>query len=135
MQQLNLNGQGFRSIQWIPTLNGGAGAYLIIGGPSNGGPLNAETGREKFTLYRWGGPGTQPVVKIDDLRPYTQRPEGVNIITLTLNNVPQERVIFVEDRYRAQGYGTRNAIHWLNRSFWNECAATAGGILLRVCAK
>lgn len=39
-----------------------------------GGPLNAETGREKFTLYQWGGPGTQPVVKIDDLRPYTQRP-------------------------------------------------------------
>ena len=38
VQQLNLNGQGFRSIQWVPTLNGGAGAYLIIGEPSNGWP-------------------------------------------------------------------------------------------------
>ena len=33
-------GAGIRSIQWVPTLNAGAGAYLIIGGPANGGPLN-----------------------------------------------------------------------------------------------
>lgn len=55
--------------------------------------------------------GSQRVV-VDDLRHFTERPEGVNIITLTVNNLPQERAIFVEDRYRAQGYGTRNAIHW-----------------------
>ena len=85
---------------------------MITGAQADLGPLNAETGREKFTLYEWDGPGSQPVVKIDDLRPYTQRPEGVNIVTLTVNNVPLERVIFVEDRYRAQGYGARNAIHW-----------------------
>jgi hypothetical protein len=111
-RQLNLNGQGFRSIQWVPTLDNGVGAYLIIGGPANGGPLKAETGREKFTLYQWSGPGNQPVVKIENLRGYTQRPEGVNIIALTVNGVAQRRVIFVEDRYRAQGYGSRNAIHW-----------------------
>lgn len=112
VQQLNLNGQGFRSIQWVPTLNNGNGAYLIIGGPANGGPLKAETGRETFTLYQWAGPGNQPVIKIANLRGYTQRPEGVNIITLTVNGTPQQRVLFVEDRYRAQGYGSRNAIHW-----------------------
>jgi hypothetical protein len=24
----------------------------------------------------------------------------------------QWRILFVEDRYRATGYGTRNAVHW-----------------------
>lgn len=33
---------------------------------SNGGPLNAETGREKFTLYQWDGRGMQPEIKITD---------------------------------------------------------------------
>jgi hypothetical protein len=112
VQQLNLNGQGFRSIQWVPSLNNNAGAYLIIGGPSNGGPLKAETGRETFTLYQWNGPGNNPVVRVPNLRPYTQRPEGVNIITMTLNGQPEQRLLFVEDRYKATGYGARNAVHW-----------------------
>jgi len=45
---------------------------------------------------------------IDDLRRYTVRPEGIAVFTI--KNV--ERVMFVEDRFRATGYGTRNAIHW-----------------------
>jgi Bacterial TSP3 repeat len=111
-QQLNLNGQGIRSLQWVPTLNNSAGAYLIIGGPANGGPLKVESGREVFTLYQWAGPGAQPVIRIPNLRPYTQRPEGVNVISFTVNGVATQRLLFVEDRYRALGYGARNAIHW-----------------------
>jgi hypothetical protein len=29
---------------------------------------------------------------------------------ITLNSVP--RVIFVEDRFKAEGYDTQNAVHW-----------------------
>ena len=29
---------------------------------------------------------------------------------LTLNSVP--RVIFVDDRFKAEGYDTQNAVHW-----------------------
>ncbi len=102
----------------MPTLNNNADAYLVIGGPANGGPLKAETGRETFTLYQWAGPAIAPnppnpaVVKIANLRPYTQRPEGVNIITMTLNGQQVQRLMFVEDRYKATGYGARNAVHW-----------------------
>jgi hypothetical protein len=85
---------------------------LIIGGPANGGPLKVESGREVFTLYQWAGPGAQPIVRIPNLRPYTQRPEGVNVISFTVNGVATQRLLFVEDRYRALGYGARNAIHW-----------------------
>ena len=104
--------QGFLTIKSVPSLNNNAGAYLINGGPANSGPLKAETGRELFTLYQWAGPGNAPVVKIANLRPYTQRPEGVNVITMTLNGQPVQRLMFVEDRYKASGYGARNAVHW-----------------------
>jgi hypothetical protein len=107
-RQINLNGQGIRSIQWCPQLNGGAGAYLIIGGAANGGPLKNETSRQVFSLYRWDNVNVQPVRVVADLAPYAVRPEGVNVITL--NNVP--RVIFVEDRFKAEGYDTQNAVHW-----------------------
>jgi hypothetical protein len=107
---MNLNGQGIRSIEWCPGIGpGGAGRYLIVGGPANGGPLEKETFGEKFSLYSWdGGVGTTPTRVINDLRPYAVRPEGVDLITVG----GQSRVIFVEDRFLAQGYGTRNAVHW-----------------------
>jgi hypothetical protein len=107
-RQLNLNGQGIRSIQWCPQLNAGAGAYLIIGGAANGGPLKNETARQVFSLYRWDNVNAQPVRVVVDLSAFAVRPEGVNIITL--NGTP--RVIFVEDRFKAEGYDTQNAVHW-----------------------
>ena len=45
---------------------------------------------------------------IPDLGPYTVRPEGVDLIQVS----GEWRVLFVEDRYRAIGYATRNAVHW-----------------------
>jgi len=108
VRQINLNGQGIRSIQWCPQLNAGAGAYLIIGGAANGGPLKNETSRQVFSLYRWDNVNGQPVQIVADLAPFAVRPEGVNIITL--NGTP--RVIFVEDRFKAEGYDTQNAVHW-----------------------
>jgi hypothetical protein len=109
--QLDLNGQGIRSIQWCPTVKNGAGAngaYLIIGGAANGGPLKNETGREKFSLYRWDSTTATSLRVVADLAPYAVRPEGVNIITLN----GEKRILFVEDRYKAQGYDTQNGVHW-----------------------
>jgi hypothetical protein len=59
---------------------------------------------------RGSGPGNiaVPQTLIEDLRPYTIRPEGVDLINLT----GEWRILFVEDRYRATGYATRNALHW-----------------------
>jgi hypothetical protein len=108
LRQLNLNDQGIRSIQWCPQLNAGTGAYLIIGGAANGGPLKNETSRQVFSLYRWNNINATPVRVVADLAPYAVRPEGVNIITLNGAN----RVIFVEDRYKAEGYDTQNGVHW-----------------------
>ena len=45
---------------------------------------------------------------IDDLRPYTTRPEGADLIQVA----GEWRAMFVEDRYRATGYATRNMVHW-----------------------
>jgi hypothetical protein len=111
--QLDLNGQGIRSIEWCPQLAGGEGRYLIIGGPANGGPLEKETFGETFALYAWNGSaGTgnvaAPQKLIGELRHYTTRPEGVDLIQVD----GQWRVCFVEDRYKGRGYGTRNAVHW-----------------------
>ena len=123
-RQLNLNGQGIRSIQWCPTIRNAAdatgspatGAYLIIGGAANGGPLKNETGREKFSLYRWDNVNSQPVRVVADLSTFAVRPEGVNIITLDADPATpltvERRVIFVEDRYKAEGYDTQNGVHW-----------------------
>jgi hypothetical protein len=36
----------------------------------------------------------------------------MDIIPLTVNGQPQQRVLFVEDRYKAEGYDTQNAVHW-----------------------
>jgi len=109
LQELNLNGQGFRSIEWCPQLGGGTGRYLIIGGPANGGPLEKEIFGEKFSLYSWTGvAGDAPVKLLDDLRSYTIRPEGADLIQVA----GEWRVLFVEDRYHAYGYATRNAVHW-----------------------
>lgn len=111
LKQLDLNGQGIRSIQWCPTVKnagGTNGAYLIVGGAANGGPLKNETGREKFSLYRWDSITATPVRVVADLSPYAVRPEGVNIITLN----GEKRILFVEDRYKAQGYDTQNGVHW-----------------------
>jgi len=82
-------------------------------GPANGGPLEKELVGEKFSLYAWDGtPGTgnvaTPQLLIDDLRPFAIRPEGVDLIQVA----GQWRILFVEDRFKATGYGTRNAIHW-----------------------
>jgi hypothetical protein len=101
--------EGIRSIEWSARLAGGAGRYLIIGGPANGGPLEKEIFGEKFSLYSWtGNAGDAPVKLIDDLRPYTIRPEGVDLILVN----GEWRVLFVEDRFRGTGYATGNAIHW-----------------------
>ena len=111
LKQLDLNGQGIRSIQWCPAVKnagGTNGAYLIVGGAANGGPLKNETGREKFSLYRWDSITATPVRVVADLSPYAVRPEGVNIITLN----GEKRILFVEDRYKAQGYDTQNGVHW-----------------------
>ena len=115
-RELNLNGQGIRSVQWCPGLRNVAdvagspatGAYLIVGGASNGGPLKNETTRQKFSLYRWDNTNVQPVKVVDDLSGFAVRPEGVNVITLN----GQLRVIFVEDRFKAEGYDTQNSVHW-----------------------
>jgi hypothetical protein len=111
LRQLNLNGQGIRSIQWCPQIrNGGGtlGAYLIVGGAANGGPLKNETTRQVFSLYRWDSVTATPVRVVADLSPFAVRPEGANIITLN----GQRRVIFVEDRFKAEGYDTQNSVHW-----------------------
>jgi hypothetical protein len=89
------------------------GHRLITGASANEGPLEKETFGERFSLFAWdGSPGpnnvAMPQKLIDDLGPYTTRPEGVDLIQID----QQWRVIFVEDRYRAKGYGTRNAVHW-----------------------
>ena len=115
-RELNLNGQGIRSVQWCPGLRNAADvagspatvAYLIVGGASNGGPLKNETTRQKFSLYRWDNTNAQPVKVVDDLSGFAVRPEGVNVITLS----GQLRVIFVEDRFKAEGYDTQNSVHW-----------------------
>jgi parallel beta-helix repeat protein len=113
-QQLNLNGQGFRSIEWCPNgLLNGAGTpvqrYLIIGGPANGGPLEKEKVGEKFSLYSWtGNAGDAPQRLIEDLAPYAVRPEGVHVILVN----GQWRIMFAEDRFMGTAYARRNAIHW-----------------------
>jgi hypothetical protein len=105
---LDLGGKGFRSIEWFPGLGtNGTGRYLIIAGPANGGPLEKETVGEKFSLYSWDGVNA-PVVLIADLRTYAVRPEGLALIVIG----SQCRILFVEDRYWASGYGVRNAVHW-----------------------
>jgi hypothetical protein len=64
---------------------------------------------EKSSLYGWTGSSADPPVKlIDDLRPYAVQPEGLDLIVVR----GEQRILFVEDRYFATGYATRNAIHW-----------------------
>ena len=74
----------------------------------NGGPLQREDLRQKFSLYSWKGPGYSPSKLIDDLSPYTLRPEGLDLMSVGGSS----RILFVEDRYQATGYATRNAVHW-----------------------
>jgi hypothetical protein len=106
---IDLRGQGVRSIEWIPQLVSGAGRYLIIGGPADGGPLEKERTPGKFSLYAWNGVnGSTPQLLIDDLKPYAKRPEGVEVITVN----GEDRVLFTEDRFLATGYEAKNAIHW-----------------------
>jgi hypothetical protein len=52
--------------------------------------------------------GDAPAKLIDDLRHYTTRPEGVDLIQVN----GEWRVMFVEDRFKGTGYATRNAVHW-----------------------
>jgi hypothetical protein len=110
-----------RSIEWCPGIGpGGAGRYLIIGGPANGGPLEKETFGEKFSLYSWdGNVNATPTRLINALRPYAVRLEGVDIIIVG----GLQRVMFVEDRFLAQGYGARNAIHWPASILTSEVAS------------
>lgn len=103
-----MNCSGYQNLEWRLGLGtSGTGRYLIIAGPANGGPLEKETVGERFSLYSWDG-ANPPVLLIADLCRYTVRPEGAALIQLG----GQTRVLFVEDRYWAFGYGTRNAIHW-----------------------
>lgn len=70
--------------------------------------MKNETSRQVFSLYRWDTVNAVPVRVVADLAPFAVRPEGVNIITLNGN----PRIIFVEDRFKAEGYDTQNAVHW-----------------------
>lgn len=116
--ELDLGGQGIRSIEWcLSGLTNAQGQavqrYLIIGGPASGGPFEKERANEKYSLYAWhGAPGPGSIAKpqklIDDLRPYTIRPEGLDLI----QHAGEWRLLFVEDRFMATGYGVRNAVHW-----------------------
>jgi hypothetical protein len=101
--QLDLGGRGIRGIEWCPD----SGCYLIVAGPANGGPLKNETGRETFALYSWNGSNAAEIC-IPDLSGYAVRPESVEIIEVD----GEPRVLFVEDRFKAEGYDTRNAVHW-----------------------
>lgn len=60
------------------------------------------------TFVGAGSRDAQPVRVVDDLSPFAVRPEGVNVILLN----GQPRVVFVEDRFKAEGYDTQNSIHW-----------------------
>lgn len=112
--QMNLEGLGIRSLKWCAHgLTNASGQevsrYLILAGSVNGGPLQREDFRQKFSLYIWtGNPTNAPDKLIDDLLPYTIRPEGVELINLT----GEWRILFVEDRFQATGYATRNAVLW-----------------------
>jgi len=106
--QLNLGGLGIRGCKWCPQL-GLNGLYLILAGTASGGPVVLENAKSKSSVYSWTGLSTDtPQKLIDDCAPYTTRPEGVDLIQVQ----GKWRIIFVEDRYQATGYGTRNAIHW-----------------------
>ena len=112
--EMNLGGLGIRSIKWCPDgLTNAQGQavqrYLILAGNANGGPLVRERLRQKSALYSWTGHvNTAPVKLLDDLHGYAVRPEGVDIMSVGGG----WRLLFVEDRFLATGYGTRNAIHW-----------------------
>ena len=107
--ELDLGGLGIRSLKWCSQLGSNpAGRYLVLAGSANGGPLQRENLRQKFSLYSWRGPGYSPSKLIDDLSPYTLRPEGVDLMSVGGSS----RILFVEDRYQATGYATRNAVHW-----------------------
>lgn len=87
--------------------------YLIIGGPANGGPFEKEKVGEEYSLYAWDGlPGINNIAKpqklLDDLRTYTIRPEGVDLMLVS----GEWRVVFVEDRFMGTAYARRNAVHW-----------------------
>jgi len=115
--QMNLGGLGVRSIKWCPNgLTNGSGQavqrYLVLAGTANGGPLQRENARQRFALYAWDGSSSggvaNPQLLISDLVGYAVRPEGIEIINV--NGV--WRILFVEDRFLAPGYATRNAVHW-----------------------
>ena len=111
---MNLGGLGIRSIKWCPDgLTNSAGAAvqrsLIVAGAANGGPLIRELSGQKFSLYSWtGNTADAPQIVMQNLQGYAVRPEGIDI--MRVGN--EWRVLFVEDRFLATGYGTRNAIHW-----------------------
>jgi hypothetical protein len=109
--EMNLGGLGIRCIKWCPNgLTNASGQqmarYLVLAGNANGGPLQRERLRQKFSLYSYdGNTGHGPTLLIEDLYGYAIRPEGVDLV-----NVNGEwRLLFVEDRFQATGYATRNA--------------------------
>jgi hypothetical protein len=115
--QMDLGRLGIRSIKWCPNgLTNSQGAtiarYLVLAGTANGGPLQREQFRQKFSLYAWDGTATNnvahPQLLISDLQRYAVRPEGVDLIWVS----GHWRVLFVEDRFQSIGYATRNAVHW-----------------------
>jgi hypothetical protein len=112
--EMDLNGQGIRSIEWCPDgladSNGvPVQVYLIVGGPADGGPLEKELIGLRYSLYVWtGNVEDTPVTVVEDLRPYTTRPEGVDLVLIN----GDWRIMFVDDRFRASGYTSRNIVHW-----------------------
>jgi hypothetical protein len=111
---MRLTRRGIRTPTWCQHgLTSGSGEevarYLILAGSANGGPLQREDFRQKFSLYSWtGNPTNAPNKLIEDLLPYAIRPEGVDLIMVA----GESRILFVEDRFQATGYATRNAVHW-----------------------
>lgn len=49
-----------------------------------------------------------PAVEIADLAGYAVRPESVALVEVG----GEQRLLFVEDRYLAEGYHSRNGVHW-----------------------
>jgi hypothetical protein len=75
--QVKLEGRGFRSME---TLGGGTAQYVIVAGP-------VSDSAEGFALFRWSGPGTDPV-KVEGLDLTGIKPEaamsvpGQNLVQL-----------------------------------------------------
>jgi hypothetical protein len=102
---LNLNGQGIRGMAWCPQIEGGR--YLIVAGPPS--TLESDDKNAAFSLWAWAGPGTQPVLRVADLRPYAKKPTGISAVALS----GQMRLVFSEGLGSSEiSPEAERVIHW-----------------------